>query len=164
MFTRILVPTDFSDASDAALEYAKALASKLGSSLHLVHVVDDPIASTAFGTEAYIAESPQYAETVRREAERRLAVRLTPEERRDLHATTDILGGACAQTIIEMANSRGVDLIVMGTHGRTGLAHAFMGSIAERVVRQAPCPVLTVHGPHVAAHAAKHREHGVTIL
>jgi nucleotide-binding universal stress UspA family protein len=144
MFTRILVATDFSQASDAALDYAKGLAATLGASLHLVHVVDDPIASGGFGAEAYIGSSPEYGDALRAEAERRLAGRLTPAERRDLRATTDVLGGTVAATIVEMAISRAADLIVMGTHGRTGLAHALMGSVAERVVRTAECPVLTV--------------------
>ena len=145
MFTRILVPTDFSESSDAALTYAKALAERFGAVLHLVHVFDDPIMAGGFGAEGYLAEAPDLAETMRHEAEERLAVRLTESERSRLRATSAMLSGPTAHTIVDTARDRGFDLIVMGTHGRTGLAHALMGSVAERVVRTAPCPVLTVH-------------------
>jgi universal stress protein A len=145
MFTRILVPTDFSDASDSALDYGKALATHFGASLYLIHVVEDPIAATAFGVEGYIAEAPGFGAALRADAERRLAVRLTPAERSRLRASAELLSGRCAPTIVNAAVDRDIDLIVMGTHGRTGVAHALMGSVAERVVRTAPCPVLTVH-------------------
>lgn len=164
MFSRILVATDFSNASDEALDCAKALATKLGSSLHLLHVIADPIAYGAFGTDAYVAESPEYTENVTREAERRLAMRITPAERGDLHASTEVAAGPYAQVIIDTARARGIELIVMGTHGRTGLAHAVLGSVAERVVRQAPCPVLTIHARRVAEKPERHQEPGVMIL
>ena len=68
-----------------------------------------------------------------------------PEQgHRELHGTTEIIAGTAAKAIAEYARDRGMDLIVMGTHGRSGVAHVLMGSVAERVVRTAPCPVLTV--------------------
>ena len=127
MFTRILVASDFSATSEAAIDCARELALRLGASLHLLHVVDDPAGAARRG-----------------DAEQGLAARLTPEDRRVLRATTDVLVGPVAPTIVEMASSRDADLIVMGTHGRSGLAHALIGSVAERVVRTADCPVLTV--------------------
>jgi universal stress protein A len=145
MFTRILVPTDFSGPSDAALEYAKALADRFGASLHLVHVLEDQVVGGAFGADPYLAGAPAYAEALRADAEARLAARLTARERIRLHGSSEIASGPSARTIVEIAESHGIDLIVMGTHGRTGLAHALIGSVAERVVRSAPCPVLTLH-------------------
>jgi nucleotide-binding universal stress UspA family protein len=144
-FTRILVPTDFSAMSDAALEYARALAKRFGASLHLLHVIEDPLAYGGFSGEMYLEEpSPTLRATLVEEAEKKLGARLRPEDRRRLHATTEVTFGAGPKTITDFASSRGIDLIVMGTHGRTGLAHAVMGSVAERVVRTAPCPVLTI--------------------
>jgi len=145
MITRILVPTDFSEPSDAALAYAKALAAQFGASLHLIHVVEDPVVTGVFGTETYIPDSPGFSAGLRSEAEQHLATRLTPAEREKFNATTELLNGVSAPTIIEAARDRAIDLIVMGTHGRTGVAHALMGSVTERVVRTAHCPVLTMH-------------------
>ncbi len=157
MFTNILVPTDFSAPSDAALEYAKALAMRFNASLHLIHVVEYPIVTGAFGTETYVAEPPGFAAAMKRDAEHHLAARLTTSERSWLRATTEILTGPAAPTIVGAAGDLGVNLIVMGTHGRTGIAHAVMGSVAERVVRLAPCPVLTVHAmPAATAEATAH--------
>ena len=152
MFTRILVPTDFSEPSDAALEYAKRLAARFGASLTLIHVFSDPMLVGDFGMNGVVANASEMINDLRFEAEGGLATRITASDRERFHATSEILFGATAPTIIEVARHRGIDLIVMGTHGRTGLAHAFLGSVAEKVVRTAPCPVLTVHpGPVPAA-------------
>jgi nucleotide-binding universal stress UspA family protein len=168
MFTRILVPTDFSEPSDAALDYAKELAEKFGASLHLVHVIEEPVVTGAFGAEVYVGgDSPRFVAALQADAESRLAVRVTPAERTKLRATTEVLMGPCAPTIVDTAADRGVDLIVMGTHGRTGVAHALMGSVAERVVRMAQCPVLTVHAKPVLVGAVLPVQAGakpVTIL
>jgi nucleotide-binding universal stress UspA family protein len=147
MFTRILVPTDFSEPSEAALEYAKGLAARFGASLRLVHVVEDPIVTGAFGAETYVPEPIGFSAALRADAEQRLATLLTPADLGTLRATTEVLSGPSASTIVNAARELGVDLIVMGTHGRTGVVHALMGSVTERVVRSAPCPVLTVHAP-----------------
>jgi nucleotide-binding universal stress UspA family protein len=145
MFTRILVPTDFSEPSDAALEYARGLATRFGASLHLVHVVADPVVTAIYGLEAYVPESPNLSTELRVEAELRLSERLTEADRTRLRATSAVLHGPIAPTIVSNAGELAIDLIVMGTHGRIGVAHAIMGSVAERVVRTATCPVLTVH-------------------
>jgi nucleotide-binding universal stress UspA family protein len=93
----------------------------------------------------YLEESSQTLRAALvEEAEKKLEARLRPEDRRGLHATAEVSVGTGAKTITDFALSRGIDLIVMGTHGRTGLAHAVMGSVAEKVVRTAPCPVLTI--------------------
>ena len=145
MITRILVPTDFSEPSDAALAYAKALAAQFSASINLIHVLEDSVATGVFGTETYVPEAPEYSTALRADAEERLATRLTPAERAKFNARTELVFGPSAQAIVDYARDRGIDLIVMGTHGRTGIAHALMGSVTERVVRTAHCPVLTTH-------------------
>ena len=144
MFTRILVPTDFSAPSDAALEYAKVLAGQFGASLHLLHVVGELFATPPVGSEVYIAESPDAVTRVFEHAKARLSHRVTANERTRYRARTEIVTGPAARSIVNYARERGMDLIVMGTHGRNGLEHLLMGSVADRVVRQAPCPVMTV--------------------
>jgi nucleotide-binding universal stress UspA family protein len=145
MFTRILVPTDFSEPSDAALAYARTLASKFGASLHLFHVVEDQFVTGPFGAEMYVPHPPGTLTYLQAEAQGKLTSRLTADDRATLRATTEIIVGTAARTIVEYAADNGYDLIVMGTHGRTGLAHVLVGSVAEHVVRSAHCPVLTVH-------------------
>ena len=159
MFTRILVPTDFSPSSDAALEYAKVLAAQFGASLHVLHVVDARFAAGPVASEAYIAESADAGTRVFEDARVRLSHRLTANDRIRYRAATEIVTGAGAQAIIDYATERGMDLIVMGTHGRSGLAHLLVGSVAEEVVRHAPCPVLTVrHSPTEEVRTAEQLE------
>lgn len=137
-FTTIIVPTDFSYASDAALGYARLLAARFGASLHLLHVVDE----AGSWSEVYAA-IPDIQDRLSLDAARRLeamAACLPPP----LQATSAVVCGAPVSTIVKEAESKGADLIVMGTHGRRGVGHLLLGSVAERVVRLAPCPVLTV--------------------
>lgn len=140
--SRILVPTDFSVSSDAALEYGKMLAERFGAALHVLHVIEEP--AIAGGYDIYVMELPRMREAAQREAEARLDQLLTTTERERLQASTEIADGYAPRTIVDVGRRRGVDLIVMGTHGRSGLAHLLLGSVAEKVIRMAPCPVLTV--------------------
>jgi universal stress protein A len=145
--TRILVPTDFSEFSDAALDYAKHLAATFGASLHLLHVYEDPYETNgAFGGELSVALPNDLRDVAVADAVRQFDARLTPSERLRFAATTEVIMGPTARTIADYAQMQQVDLIVMGTHGRTGFAHLLIGSTAERVVRTAPCPVLTIRG------------------
>jgi nucleotide-binding universal stress UspA family protein len=146
--TRILVPTDFSTASDAALDFAKTVARTFGASLHLLHVFEDPIVTTGFA-EAYAPLPAETRTALVNDACAQLATRLTDEERDRFSATTEVVSGFSAMGIVEYAQDHQIDLIVMGTHGRTGMSHLFVGSVAERVVRLAPCPVLTVRADKV---------------
>ncbi|MEQ1759395.1 MAG: universal stress protein [Vicinamibacterales bacterium] len=145
MFTRILVATDFSAPSDAALVYAKAVAAQFGASLHLLHVVENPVIAGMMGAEVLVPDTSAMVAALEQEAETKLSAMLAPAERTKFRATTEIRMGSAASTIVEMAHSLGVDLLVMGTHGRTGVTHALLGSVAERVTRHSTCPVLTVH-------------------
>ena len=141
--TRILVPTDFSATSDAALVYAKGVAGLFGASLHLVHAFEDPFTTAAFAAEAGAAPL-SLREELRQEFKARLDERLTREERVRFRGSAEIVTGAPTKAIVEYAAAIGADLIVMGTHGRGQVAHALLGSVAERVVRTAPCAVLTL--------------------
>jgi nucleotide-binding universal stress UspA family protein len=151
----ILVPTDFSETADAALEYAKRLAGQVGASLHLLHVFTDPYAPALYATDVYV---PEVAAEIRthglEDARRRLAERLNAEEQEYFRGTTEVVTGLTAKRIVEYAADHGIELIVMGTHGRRGVAHLLLGSVAEHVVRTAPCPVLTVRGAKGAVAAS----------
>ncbi len=142
-FERILVPTDFSPASDAALEYARTLARQFGSALNLVHVFEDPFTSGAFVGDGTVMMPLDLRETLLESARDQLAARHAAHVGTLPKASTDLLIGPGARRIVEHAQATHADLIVMGTHGRTGLPHLLLGSVAERVVRTASCPVLT---------------------
>ena len=143
----VLVATDFGEASASALAYGRELARRFSATLHVVHVVDDlnTRVSLASGLPVDIGHMQ-----VDLEARLRLDLKalVTDEDRRDLRAETVLLTSAVpAAAIAWYAKEKAIGLIVMGTHGRGPVAHLFMGSVAERVVRTATCPVLTVHHP-----------------
>jgi len=142
--TRILVPTDFSATADAALDYAKGLAAKLGASLYVLHVLEDAYMGGSFAGELYVPESPGLRALMVKEAEEMLAHRVSPQDQERLNASTAVVVGRSFKAIVDHAEEHKIDLIVIGTHGRTGMAHLLLGSVAERIVRTAPCPVLTV--------------------
>src|SRR5262245_58942047 len=144
MFTKVLVPTDFSPGADAALACARTVAEKFGASLQLLHVMSDPVTTVMMSVEAYVPDLPELRQTMLREATARINQRLTPADRSGLRATGEAVFGADARCIVEYAAEEGADLIVMGTHGRTGMSHLLLGSVAERVIRTAPCVVMTV--------------------
>jgi nucleotide-binding universal stress UspA family protein len=96
------------------------------------------------GSEMFIAESPAVYEARLDEAKAHLTHRTGSARLLGIDVKTDVVNGSTAKAIVEYAISHGCSLIVMGTHGRTGISHLLMGSVAERVVREAPCPVLTV--------------------
>ena len=139
----VLVPTDFSDASESALRYGKAMALAFGASLHVVHVMEDLLAH-AWAAEVYVASMPQLRDEIEKESRQRLGTLLTDGERTELRAETALLAGNPFLEIIRYAKAHNIDLIVMGTHGRGPIAHMLLGSVAEKVVRKSPCPVLTV--------------------
>lgn len=133
MFTRILVPTDFSACSATALDYARILAARFGASLHLLHVLENDFLRP-------MVVDPQTLETG---TLRQLWDLLTAEDLKRGAVPVVLRSDAVAEAIVSYARSGGIDLIVMGTHGRSGVAHLLKGSVAERVVRTAPCMVLT---------------------
>jgi nucleotide-binding universal stress UspA family protein len=150
---RILVPTDFGKSSENALSYAVAFARKFGAEVLLVHVVQD---LSAFIPEAIFATPPpvppveQFIAAARAAVER--VVGGLAADGVTLHAEVGV--GPPADEIVRLAKEKEVDLVVMGTHGHTGLTRMMLGSVAEKVVRRAPCPVLTVRHPeHEFVHA-----------
>jgi nucleotide-binding universal stress UspA family protein len=148
--TRILVPTDFSPHAERAFGYATTLAQRFGATLGLLHVVEDPFVSGAWSAEVYVPNVVELLNELIANAEQRLAALEHSASALGLTAETAVITGRPAHDIAEYAKEGGFNLIVMGTHGRTGLSHVVMGSVAERVVRSAPCPVLTVHADEAA--------------
>jgi nucleotide-binding universal stress UspA family protein len=142
----ILVATDFGDASDAALRYGRALAHRFDATLHVLHVTEHLLSAALAGE--YAAAPAEIREDLERVAQQRSDALLTDDDRRTLKATAVTVNhGSPAVAIVEHARTVPVDLIVLGTHGRGALGHLFLGNVAERVVRTAPCPVLTVRHP-----------------
>jgi len=148
LITRILVPSDFSESSDAALEYARMLADRFGASLHLVHVLHEPLLAEGLAAEAFMSEPPAIRAGLVDDARAHLSQRATGT------SSADVVFGNAATRIVESAARLGVDLIVMGSHGRTGLAHLLLGSVAEAVARTALCPVLTVRTKQTLARSS----------
>ncbi|BDG04428.1 universal stress protein [Anaeromyxobacter oryzae] len=140
---KICCPIDFSDASRAAMEVAGDLARRFGAELVLLHAY--PIPGYTFPDGSIVA-SPKMMQELADQAERHLQEWRADAEKLGIsRVTTAKAIGEPAAEIVAFAKEQGVGLVVVGTHGRTGLEHALMGSIAERVVRRAGCPVLTVH-------------------
>ncbi len=140
---RICCPIDFSDASRAAMEVAADLAKRFGAELVLLHAY--PIPGYTFPDGSVVA-SPKMMQDLADQAQRHLEEWRAEAEQLagGVRVTAEKAVGEPAAEILEVAREQGADLLVLGTHGRTGLEHALMGSIAERVVRRAHCPVLTV--------------------
>lgn len=143
----ILVATDFSEPSNAALAYGRELAARFNAGLHVLHIAEN-IYITTFGAETYAAVAPDFQAEVEQSARARLEQLVLDRDGSGPKTTPVVMTSASpAFAIIDYAGEHGIDLIVMGTHGRGALAHLLMGSVAERVVRLAPCPVLTVRHP-----------------
>ncbi len=139
----IVVPTDFSPASDRAVDYAAALASPFGATLHLLHVVEEPFLAGG-GWEWYIPSARAVREKLTSDSLARLSKIADRLIERGLSVTTGVAYGAPAEGIVTSAGECLADLIVMSTHGRSGVPHLVLGSVAERVIRSAHCPVLAV--------------------
>ncbi len=138
---RILVPLDFSEHAEAILEWASHLAAQHGSQLLLLHVYHLPVEFQQL-EGAYLP--PDFWSNVKSEAEQSLERYTTELQGRGQKVEAIVREGYPATVIIEEAESQGADLIVIGTHGLSGLKHLLLGSIAERVVQKATCAVLTV--------------------
>lgn len=141
---RILVPIDFSGNAALALDYAHGLALKFDAAIHLVHVCEVPSMMTA-SMDAYAIAYTDWSQRLGEEAERQL--NKIKDGISDVKVTTEVLFGGPAMAIVDDAETNQADLIVMGTHGHGAMMHVLMGNVAERVVRTASCPVLTVREP-----------------
>ena len=138
---QIMVPTDFSQIAADALDYAKTLAEAVKASLHIVHILQEP-KPVMFGEYVPLEE---YWEAVEKSAREAIGRVLKESEREKFHATLWVGRGFPPDQIVKYAEQHAIDLIVMGTHGRSPVTRLLLGSVADRVIRKARCPVLTVH-------------------
>ncbi len=144
---KVLVATDFSEPSDVALAYGRELARSFGAKLVVLHIVEN-IMTRAFGPDGYAITNPDLQRDLEASADKQVNALLSEEDRQAIRADAVIISSNTpAFAIADYAGTTGIDLIVIGTHGRGAVAHLLMGSVAERVVRTAPCPVLTVRHP-----------------
>ena len=158
---KILVPLDFSANSELALDYARAMAQRFGAALHLVHVCEMP-AMIAAPADSNLVSCSDWNQWRVDEAQRRLVD--LQHRLSDTPTSTEVLFGNPARGIVTAANVERSDLIVMGTHGHGPIMHVLMGSVAERVVRTAPCPVLTVRGPREKVREAEKKPAAVAAM
>ena len=145
---RICVPTDFSECGDYAVKHAAALARQFGAELFITHVIQDigeKLSHPDFTSQG--TSVVEFLQALERGATQYLAGLAADKQWRDLTVHRLYLHGAPAEQIVGYALSQDIDLLVLGTHGRSALKQLFLGSVAERVVRTAPCPVLTVRHP-----------------
>ena len=140
---QILVATDFSESADVAMAYGRDLARTFNARLHVLHAVEDVM--LRYSPEVGFA-APELQKSLEAAAKRDLDKLITEDDRKTL-AIVPIITTAVniASEIVDYAKGNAIDLIITGTHGRGAVTHLLMGSVAERVVRSAACPVLTVH-------------------
>ncbi|MEX0714956.1 MAG: universal stress protein [Planctomycetaceae bacterium] len=148
----ILLPTDFSEPSLAATRYAVEFARRFGAKLHLLHVIEDPV--------VYLPMFESYALPSRDEFEQFAQTRLDnwilPDDAEGLEIARHWVHGTPVVEIVRAIEREAIDLVVIGTHGRGFAAHLLIGSLAEKIVRKAPCPVLTVRpDEHQFVHPAQ---------
>jgi len=142
----LLYVTDFSDLSLHALEYAQFLAKKMGAKLHVLHVVDDSY-QYWIATDMIAAPVGPPIEELMGKADEMLGQFVTNNLGQDIEVTRAIRHGRPFAEIIQYAKEQSIGMIVMGTHGRTGLKHVLLGSVADKAVHKSTCPVLTVRSP-----------------
>ena len=135
----ILVPIDFSSDSEVAIDMAISLAKKLGSRITLLHAIHEVYIGVG---EMAAALPPSYIEDIEAEVEREMQGYVNKVVEAGLNGDSVVVHGVPFQSILDAAEDQNIDLIVMGTHGRTGLKHVLLGSVAEKVIRLARCPVL----------------------
>jgi len=141
--SRILVPTDFSEIGRLAVEYGTSLAAQFESELHLLHVIDDYFV-LAPESNLMLPDRNEYLRDLKAAADHDLSTLPGPDGVPESRVRRHTLVGRPFEEIVQYAKKHEVDLIVIGSHGRRGLSHLLLGSVAERVVRTAGCPVLTV--------------------
>lgn len=143
----ILLPTDFSECANYALSYAASFARQAGASILCVHVIEPVVPTVGYTGMAEPLPIADISDQLEDSAERELPKIAECEECQGLEVEEVIAHGDAASEIVRVARERGVDLIVISSHGRTGLGRLLFGSTTESVVRHAPCPVLVVKPP-----------------
>ena len=146
----IVVPVDFGEASDAALAYARMLALRFNASMSVVNVHDDEALALVAILPPHVS-LPDTSDDERKGLEARLTALVRPGDAPQ-GTSVEVLHGPTSKAIVEYADRCGASLIVMGTHGRRGLTHAVLGSVAAQVLRMASCPVLVVRRTAELAH------------
>ena len=143
MIRTILAPTDFSTHANEAVRYACGLALKLDATLYLLNVLPDIVPAEP---DLMLAPSlpPEFYQQSEDQASNQLRGLIDPTWGTPKEVRVDVRWGGAVEGIVDYASDRQIDLIVIASHGRTGLRHALLGSVAERIVREAPCPVLTI--------------------
>jgi universal stress protein A len=143
----ILAPTDFSAHSEEAVRYACGLAERLGAVLHLVHVLSEFLPA---GPDPLLMPvmPPEYYQENEDRAKQTLGRLLDPSWGTPRSVVNAVRWGSPVEAIVSYAVDNRIELIVIATHGRTGLSHVLLGSVAERIIREAPCPVLTIRDRH----------------
>jgi universal stress protein A len=139
----ILAPTDFSTHAEKAVRYACSLAERLGSELHLLHVLADIVPAGPDPMLAPVLPPEYYTESENQSLEK-LSHVIQPTWGQPPRVESAVRWGSAFEEVVEYAREHSIELIVIATHGRTGLGHVLLGSVAERIVREAPCPVLTI--------------------
>jgi len=139
-YKRILCPVDFSPFSNAAVDEAASLALSMGSELCLLHAYQNP--AYVLPMSGYVGPTADMITQMRRQLAEELETQAAPYRKQGIKVETLVIEGVPYKSIVDHATEWHADLVVMGTHGRTGLSHALTGSVAERVVRMAHCPVL----------------------
>jgi nucleotide-binding universal stress UspA family protein len=140
---KILAPTDFSAHAENAVRYACGLAERLGAELHLLHVLSEIVPT---GPDPLLTPvlPPDFYRDSEAQSRRALETLLSPSWGVPTAVEVAVRWAGPVEGIVDYAGEAAVDLIVIATHGRTGLSHVLLGSVAERIVREAPCPVLTI--------------------
>jgi nucleotide-binding universal stress UspA family protein len=146
---RILAPTDFSELSKQGLKSALELAEAFGAKLLLLYVVESPPYPMEGIVPSHLGAT--LLDDLERQATNDLAQMLSETQASKIDVARRVVGGIPYRKIVDVAEEEKIDLIVMTTHGRTGLSHLVMGSVAEKIVRTAPCPVLTIRPTSVTA-------------
>ena len=141
MFKKILCPVDLSEFTDEILYYAEIIAKRFDSELHLIHVIPNLSYFTPY--ESFL--TPENLVAIERNIEGEVGKDFDKITKKlDFPFKRIIKTGVTSVEIIDYIKQQGIDLVVMGTHGRSGIEHILIGSVAEKVVRKSPCPVLTV--------------------
>jgi nucleotide-binding universal stress UspA family protein len=145
---KIVCPVDFSNCAQQALNYASELAKQFDAELSIVHAYEDPAAYvTPMPMSGYVGPGAELLLELRKQLEVRLAQTKAEVEARGVRVRSELLEGTPYRVVLDWAKEFGADMIVVGTHGHTGLTHALLGSVTERIVRMAHCPVLTIRTP-----------------
>ena len=145
---KIVCPVDYSNCAQQALKYATDLAKRFHAEVCIVHAYEDPAAYvTPMPMSGYVGPGAELLLELRKQLEQRLAQTKDEVEKLGVRVRSELLEGAPYRVVLDWAKEYGADLIVVGTHGHTGLTHALLGSVTERIVRMAHCPVLTIRTP-----------------